>query len=351
MIERVRFFSKQSRAHQGQIIIFVAVVAVSMIGMIGLAIDLGYTFAEKRTVQNAADAASAAGTRVVTQWSTTNNAVIAQTDVANIVKANNMGNATQTFSCFYVDDTGKKLDACSKTVPATATGVTVSVSETHNTFFMRIFPGAPKTVTTSASATAHAQIVTPDGSDGPFIVCGSSANVVGGGSPIPIIFPNGDGTYRLNPDAIGQTFEVHGKIDDCNAKANDYKGVAANSNYGNKIPGWFAGTNGERTGPVRERVQGVQGCASSDAYPVNCIMYLPLSYDDGSHPPQSNGNNISFYTVAYGVFRVSGCSQPCKHQATLIGKYIIDAPGGMPAWQPATWKRGDNGIIAIRLTK
>ncbi|HEX7103089.1 MAG TPA: pilus assembly protein TadG-related protein [Nitrolancea sp.] len=351
MIERIRLFLKKNRTHRGQIIIFVAVVAVSMLGMIGMAVDLGYTFAEKRTVQNAADAAAAAGTRVVTQWSTTNNLITAQSDVANIVKANNMGNATQTFSCFYVDDTGKKLDACGKTVPETATGVSVSVSETHNTFFMRIFPGAPKTVTTSATATAHAEIVTPDGSDGPFIVCGSSAKLVGSNSTMAIINPNGDGTYRLNSDAIGKTFEVHGKIDDCGAQANDYKGVAAEDNYGNSIPGWFTGTNGERTGPVRERVQGVQGCNSSDAYPVNCIMYLPLSYNDGNHPPQSHGNDISLYTVAYGVFRVSECSQPCKHQATLIGKYIIDAPSGMGDWEPDTWKRGDNGIIAIRLTQ
>ena len=326
-------------------------LAVSMIGMIGLAMDLGYTFAQKRTVQNAADAAAAAGTYVVTQWSTTNNAITAQTDVAKIVKANNMGNATQTYSCFYVDDTNTKLDSCSKTVPATATGVTVSVSETHKTFFMRIFPGAPKTVTTKAFATAHAELVSPDGSDGPFIVCGSSAKLASGGSSMAILLPNGDGTYKLNPSAIGQTFEVHGKIDDCNAKANDYKGVAADSNYGNTIPGWFTGTNGERTGPVRERVKGVQGCDSTDAYPVNCIMYLPLAYDDGSHPPQSHGNAISFYTVAYGAFKVSQCSEPCKHQATLIGKYVVDTPTGTPEWQPATWKRGDNGIIAIRLTQ
>lgn len=326
-------------------------VAVSMVGMIGLAVDLGYTFAEKRAVQNAADAAASAGTRVVTEWSTTNNAITAQSDVSKIVKANNMGEATQTFSCFYVDDTGEKLDTCSKTVPETATGVTVSVSETHKTFFMRIFPGAPKTVTTGASATAHAEIVMPDGSDGPFIVCGSSAKLASGGSSMAIIIPNGDGTYRLNQNAIGKTFEVHGKIDDCNAKANDYKGVAGEDNYGNTIPGWFNGTNGERTGPVRERVKGVQGCDSPDAYPVNCIMYLPLSYDDVSHPPQSHGTDISFFTVAYGVFKVSECSQPCKHQATLIGKYIIDTPTGTAEWQPATWKRGDNGIIAIRRTQ
>jgi Flp pilus assembly protein TadG len=351
MIKRIRHFSSQNRAQQGQIIIFVALLAVSMIGMVGLAIDLGYTFAEKRSVQNAADAGASAGTYAVTQWSTTNNMITAQTDVSKIVAANNMGNATQKIKCFYVDDANKPQGKCSTIVPATATGVTVTVSETHKTFFMRIFPGAPKTVTTSASATAHAEIVTPDGSDGPFIVCGSSAKLANSNTSIPILESNGDGTYSINPDAVGKTFEVHGKINDCNAKANDYKGVADDGNDGNSIPGYFAGTNGERTGPVRERVQGIQGCNSSAAYPLGCVLYLPLSYDDGGHPPQSHGNSISFYTVAYGVFEVSECGGSCKHTATLIGKYVIETPDGTPTWKTGTWKVGDDGIIAIRLTR
>src|SRR6185312_10208907 len=114
-------------------------------------------------------------------------------------------------TCNYVDDTNKALKDCSAAVPATATGVQVTVSETHSTFFMRIIPGAPKTVTTRATATAHAQIVTPDGSGAPFILCGSSANIVGGGSQ-NILIQQTDGTYTINPAAVGDTFEIHGKI-------------------------------------------------------------------------------------------------------------------------------------------
>jgi Flp pilus assembly protein TadG len=171
----------------GQIIIFVAVVAVGMLGMLGLATDLGYTFAQKRSAQNAADAAALAGSRAVTQWSTTNTTVTALPVVQTIAKDNDMGQATQKITCFYVDDTNKDLADCSAKVPATATGVQVKVSETHSTFFIWIIPGAPKTVTTSASATAHAQTVQPDGSGAPFILCGASANMVGGGSEVTIL--------------------------------------------------------------------------------------------------------------------------------------------------------------------
>lgn len=345
----MRLVSKRNEAQQGQIIIFVAVVAVAMLGMIGMAVDLGYAFVEKRSVQNAADAAAAAGTRIVTQWSTTNNLITAQPDVAKIVAANNMGDATQTFSCFYVDDKGNQLDSCGKTVPEAATGVTVSVSETHQTFFIRVIPGAPKTVTTSASATTHAETVTPDGSAAPFIVCGSAAEPVAGGNPIPIVNLV-DGKYVLNQAAIGTTFEVHGKINDCGLDSNRYKGLALGSaNQGKKIGDWFYGDEGEHTGPARMSVRGIQGCNPTTEDPFGCVLFLPLATDNPK--PQKVGSSSLFNVVGYAAFNISECSGGCKHQATLIGKYIIDTPEGTPEWQSGTWKRGDNGIIAIRLTK
>jgi Flp pilus assembly protein TadG len=351
MIERIRHFSKQSRAQRGQIIIFIAVVAVSMLGMIGMAVDLGYTFAEKRTVQNAADAAASAGTRVVTQWSTTNNLITAQSDVAKIVAANNMGDATQTFSCYYVDDKGKKLDSCGKTVPETATGVTVSVSETHKTFFLRAIPGAPRTVTTSATATAHAQIVTPDGSGAPFILCGSSAKLLNGHGTMPIVTLQPDGTYAINQSAVNQTFVIHAsQVEGCGLQPNRYKGLAlGSSNKGKTVPDWFYGDDGNRVGQANQVVNGIQGCGTQATDPFSCVMFVPLATD--TPPAVKNGSENLFYVVAYAAFTVSSCNSPCQDQATLLSTYIIDTPVDMPAWVRGTWKRGDNGIIAIRLTQ
>ncbi|MGA7670752.1 MAG: pilus assembly protein TadG-related protein, partial [Nitrolancea sp.] len=56
---------KRSR---GQIIIMVAALAVSLTAMIGLAVDLGVAFAERRTVQTAADSAALAGAHVLSTW-------------------------------------------------------------------------------------------------------------------------------------------------------------------------------------------------------------------------------------------------------------------------------------------
>jgi hypothetical protein len=336
----------------GQIIIFVAVVAVALMGMLGLATDLGYSFAQKRSAQSAADAAALAGTRAVTQWSTTNTTVTALPTVQKIVSANDMGNATQNTTCFYVDDKNKDLADCSAKVPATATGVQVQVSETHSTFFIWIIPGAPKTVTTRAVATAHAQIVQPDGSGAPFIICGASANLVSGGSEVTILQQQSDGTYTINPAAVGQTFEIHGKIDDCGAGSNRFKGLALGSqNAGKTVPGWFNGDNGEKTGPANEVVNGIDGCGKTTVDPYGCVMYLPMALENPPYAPIKSGSSDLFYIVGYGAFQVSSCSGSCKHEATLLGKYLVQTPSALSGWTAGSWTLGQNGIIAIRLTQ
>ena len=61
MVKWFRDRIKSGKASRGQIIILVALFAVALTGMVGLSIDLGYTFAQKRSVQNAADSAALAG--------------------------------------------------------------------------------------------------------------------------------------------------------------------------------------------------------------------------------------------------------------------------------------------------
>ena len=57
------------------------------------------------------------------------------------------------------------------------------MSELDSTFFIRVVPFAPKTVTTSASSIAHVQGVTTGvGSDGPFILCGIGSSLRSGGT-------------------------------------------------------------------------------------------------------------------------------------------------------------------------
>ena len=52
-------------ASPGQILIMFAIVLTSLLGAVGLAVDLGVAFSQRRTMQTAADAGALAGTRLI----------------------------------------------------------------------------------------------------------------------------------------------------------------------------------------------------------------------------------------------------------------------------------------------
>ncbi|MGN6696658.1 MAG: pilus assembly protein TadG-related protein [Thermomicrobiales bacterium] len=56
-----------SRPREGQTIVFFAVASLVLMGMLGLALDAGYDFTQRRTMQNAADAAALYGANMVYQ--------------------------------------------------------------------------------------------------------------------------------------------------------------------------------------------------------------------------------------------------------------------------------------------
>src|SRR5438067_8707617 len=53
------------RAHRGQALVFLALATLILMRAMGLALDGGYNYAQRRQMQNAADAAALAGARVV----------------------------------------------------------------------------------------------------------------------------------------------------------------------------------------------------------------------------------------------------------------------------------------------
>ena len=66
------FFGRDGQG--GQMIIFVAIVFLALLFVVGLAIDAGQLFSAKRTMQEAADAAAFAGSVVIYQNGTTQQA-------------------------------------------------------------------------------------------------------------------------------------------------------------------------------------------------------------------------------------------------------------------------------------
>ncbi len=352
MATRIHNRWQSIRSSRGQIIILVAVFAVALTAMVGLSIDLGYAFAQRRSVQNAADAGAMAGAHALTKWSLTNPLETASTDVATVVNANKMNAATtQTYTCNYIDDRGESQGACSQIVPTSATGVHVTVQETHSTFFIRVIPFAPHTVSTSASATSHVQGITTGtdfGSDSPFILCGAGADLAHGGNMNVIVnssAPAQPENWSINTAAYGQSFVLHdSQVAGCDTHGNRFKGVSDKGNYGKDIPGLFDYDHGDRAGPTRTRVNGVNGCAAGTTVATanNCVLIVPIA--SGSVDDQ-----LLVQTV--GAFLVTQCrpSGNC-HEGVLLKDYVVQ-PDGLGEWTGShNWKPGDQALITIRLT-
>jgi Putative Flp pilus-assembly TadE/G-like len=355
-------------APRGQVLIMFALALTGLIGILGLATDLGVAFAQRRTMQNAADAGALAGARAVTKWEITTPAFAARPDVTAMVQQNTMGGETPEIErCVYIRYDGAGSTDCGSPVPSWATGVRVQVRENHSTFFMRIL--GIDDVTTKAEATAHVQLFTGVPADGPFIVCGSDAWAVekadgtrlpGQGSSVPLVLTGDDdddddaGSARVNPAFVGWTFIIHsnklsqgsesspGYKAGCNTKpadgGADWNGLANGAaNAGKEAPDWFHYESGTKAGPTRTEVSGAQGCEEGAAEPYNCIMFLPLAVNS----PEPNDNKL--WVVGYAAFYVWP-KDTNEYYGKLIDEYLVSGPGD------DSWCRDCEGAVTVHLS-
>lgn len=331
------------RHARGQILIMFAAFLVVIVGVTGLAIDLGYAFGARRAMQNAADAGALAGAQIVSK-STPDAPLSALTAVQNAVTANKLGTIVPTITaCNYVSDSETILGTCANPVPANTTGVRVAVQETHGTFFIGAVPGGPKTAAAGAVATAHVQTLANPPSDGPFIVCASGTELASGNGTMDILVQT-NGVWTVNPDAVGVSFQIHGpKVSTCGITNSNFKGYAdtyANTVNGNlTIPNYFSYSTGTSAGQVTTDVQGINGCQAGG--PLNdCVAILPIAAIDPNHPV----TNKQVWTVAFAPFYVTADGANA-HNGVLMADYVVIG-GGRLGWQPDY-----SGPTIIRLTR
>ena len=313
-----------------------AIFLTGLLGALGLSVDLGTAFMQRRTMQSAADAGALAGTRIVAK-----NAGAAFTDVDAVIRANMSKLGTiGSISCQYVNDSGGSLGGCSGAIPSSASGVQVTVNETHPTFFIRVLPGAPNTVTTSASARANVKMLKPP-TDGPYLPCGVNTKLADN-TRLSIMQKVG-GTWVINSAAVGQTFQIHGpQIEKCNAKASRYKGLAdVDVNRDLNAPNWFTYKEGDSAGLISSDVEGPDGCKAGQEV-VNCVVFLPIVVND---PPES-GNNRQLWTVGFAPFYITA-PKSNEHYGKLIANYMVSGRGQDGSWG---WTNTYDGPITIRLT-
>lgn len=343
-------------ASQGQIIVLFAMFSIVMVGMLGLATDLGMAFAQRRTIQNAADAAALAGARQVVKYKdTAPTSAYTEANTFATASANRLSSAQSMTVCRYIDDTFKEppdpmLDACTSTVPAAATGVHAEVTEVHDTFFIRVLPGAPETLELTAQATARVERLRNPPKDAPFILCGSSAWAIKdkAGAPIDrsLSIISADG--KVISDFVGYTFRVRdqnigtgsagGPKDkaDCDTPEG-WKGMADAGNESATVPGWFKYHTGTQVGVDFTPVQGVGGCIPPNY--TGCVMFLPVAINSPTPASQK------IWVVGFAPFYVTCVGSNCQDtNGLLIDNFITLGPS-----DPG-WSRDDAGSpVVIRM--
>lgn len=156
---------RRAPAHRGQTLVLFALMSLTLIAGLGLVVDAGVNYGQRRNMQNAADTAALAGVRILSRQSTFPGTTrqMVWNAVYNTAVSNGVENDPNIFQCVFIDnDRNPAGGSCNTAVdgggglgiPANASGVQVRVSETHGTFFMR----AIGTTTSGTSATSRAQV-------------------------------------------------------------------------------------------------------------------------------------------------------------------------------------------------
>lgn len=137
-----RISRQRARRNSGEILVYAALTALTLMGIVGLAIDGGNLYLHKRQMQNAADAAALAGAETLKQAvqanQTPSDAQILQS-IKQYAQFNRKSDVDKDLTAVYSKD-GVSLGVGigSGTVPSDANGVEVKSGQTMNSLFMRV---------------------------------------------------------------------------------------------------------------------------------------------------------------------------------------------------------------------
>jgi Flp pilus assembly protein TadG len=142
------------RAQEGQALVLTALFLVVLVGLVGLALDVGHQMDRYREAQNTADAAALAGADVVylsSDQSVTTTVQLAQTDAAEVVQAN--GLSSQTMQLTFLDSNKQVItNTSSLSDPGQIDYVAASVQDTFTPYFIQVLGINRSSVSTYAMA-------------------------------------------------------------------------------------------------------------------------------------------------------------------------------------------------------
>jgi len=190
-----------------------ALALVGILAMVGLVIDGGYLYVQRRTAQSAADAAALAGTAELSRATSQFNSTVGAA-VCSYAQANAFGISPTVTHAYFVD-TNETQDSTEIPLPAAcggsggsanipwgtngANGVHVEVNIPYHTLLVGML--GVTNITAAAAATGNVGIATAgDVRNAPFIVCGGGA---GSAERITDITPGV--VFTTTPQVLGAT--------------------------------------------------------------------------------------------------------------------------------------------------
>jgi Flp pilus assembly protein TadG len=364
---REKWEEHRARRQPAQVLVLFALAAIPLMGFVGLAVDGGNILAQRRIVQNGADAGVLAGLRDMARGSSStalNSAQsYAQTNAGAGFKATN---ATLTIGPasgpVFINNAGTEgVDQ------SLATGVKVTVTKTFSTYFLNVI----QIPTFTVSASASGKLQKWGQNVGPFLVCvdglKDGSNLTDNQNNPNDWFANGilDFTTPSNPtvrpEALNQDFFVHGsKLGQNDGAcgwngASNYKGVADTSYTGcTTVPCSYPYDGGTSSGPITFQVVGVAACAgTSDQFVDGCVAILPVvaqknSARDTCSPSTPSGSMCVLAWVPFqlrvGSGSVPGCGTNC-HVGRPLGTVLLKDTPGVDCTPPCS------GALMIKLTQ
>jgi len=370
-LEPEHFDETPKGASKGQTLVLFAVFLIGMMGMLGLATDVGFWAVARRTAQGAADAGAFAGARQIA-ISPSTAPISALADVTSVVSNHNLGAyPVSLYKCEYINAMWSVVGTCDQAVPSSAIGARVRTQLTVPTFFMRVLSsfGAPSSVSVFGYSKARVEVAKNSKPDAPFMICGTAAwrvlNKSGAAtSDVQSIFASGS-TSTLNQAMVGSTFRIFdvnttnttkpnnlylhtgadcGSVKDTVTGQGKFVGLANNVlntlGLGSKFF-YIPATSTVRPLPALSKVDGVDGCTAG-TITSGCVMIIPVA---------SSGETglLGQLTVnAYGAFIVTKVSDT-QYNAKLLYDYIIPGPGTLYANTGTAWQRDNINPVVIRL--
>jgi Flp pilus assembly protein TadG len=302
MIDRA---SSLDRRERGQILVLFVLGLVVLALMVGLVVDGGSAFLNRRDGQNAADLAAMAGTKKIADFYTKTPNTIASVDVFNAINTsattNNCsasGATPCTWTASYVDKNETSVGAVtnSGSIPSGAQGVIVHVSRTPRTYFLGVIGQSTWSVATDATALTTKQPGAPGGQLLP-IATNPPQTYVPGQTYTITDLSNGPGNFGWISWFGG------------NASGTLSTSICTPNNPAMTFPVWIPGEpGGHNSNQVRDCLQGWVDSGATVLIPV---------FDQCTN---CNGNNASYHIIGLAAFVITGFVQPAIDQ--INGRFV-----------------------------